>query len=250
MSELRCLRCKTVPLTEAGPSDPRIAFFECPSCRRQYALRPGKQLTFRWLHPISLALYAGPVRRVACPAGLRRWPPLLVRDQPRGADGVVRPGDPAGVGGADAAGPRYPRLPGIGRGLRAFLGSVAARGRGVPGRPAARLTRHGRTIRLDRSQERNIQPDRGGTYAPSRGLRQACAPAVSVAHNVTRCHFWPVHVRRVSWPARPIKPTLATKDHADGAFSCESNPGVGFADSTGFSNSEGHRRYADALGLT
>ncbi len=58
MSELHCLRCKTVPLTQAEPSDPRIAFFECPSCRRQYALRPGKQLTFRWLHPISLALYA------------------------------------------------------------------------------------------------------------------------------------------------------------------------------------------------
>jgi hypothetical protein len=57
MSELRCLRCKTVPLTEAGPSDPQIAFFECPSCGRHYALKPGKQLTFRWLHPISLALY-------------------------------------------------------------------------------------------------------------------------------------------------------------------------------------------------
>jgi hypothetical protein len=58
MRELQCLRCKTVPLTEVGPSDPRIAFFECPSCRRHYALQPGKRLTFRWLHPISLALYA------------------------------------------------------------------------------------------------------------------------------------------------------------------------------------------------
>jgi hypothetical protein len=57
MSELRCLRCKTVPLTEAAQSDLRLAFFECPSCRRQYALQPGKQLTFRWVHPISLALY-------------------------------------------------------------------------------------------------------------------------------------------------------------------------------------------------
>ena len=58
MSELRCLRCKTVPVAEARPPGPRIAFFECPRCRRQYALRPGKRLTFRWPHPISLPLYA------------------------------------------------------------------------------------------------------------------------------------------------------------------------------------------------
>jgi hypothetical protein len=57
MSERRCLRCKKAPLTEVGTFDPRIKFFECPICRRHYALKPGRQLTFRWLHPISLALY-------------------------------------------------------------------------------------------------------------------------------------------------------------------------------------------------
>jgi hypothetical protein len=40
-----------------GSSDARVTFFECPACQRQYTLRPGKGLTFRWLHPISLALY-------------------------------------------------------------------------------------------------------------------------------------------------------------------------------------------------
>ncbi len=56
MSEYRCVRCK-LPLTESGPSYPGIAFFDCLACGRQYALKPGKGLTFRWLHPISLALY-------------------------------------------------------------------------------------------------------------------------------------------------------------------------------------------------
>jgi hypothetical protein len=42
-------------LDAQGSAD--IAFFECPDCRRQYALKAGKQLTFRWGHPISLALY-------------------------------------------------------------------------------------------------------------------------------------------------------------------------------------------------
>src|SRR5262245_21001217 len=58
MSEYYCLRCKTVLLNELSPPpDARISFFECPSCRYHYQLKPGKQLTFRWLHPISLALY-------------------------------------------------------------------------------------------------------------------------------------------------------------------------------------------------
>ena len=35
----------------------RDSFFECPACGRHYARKPGKGLTFRWLHPISLALY-------------------------------------------------------------------------------------------------------------------------------------------------------------------------------------------------
>jgi hypothetical protein len=70
MNERFCVRCKTVALVELEPHDPRITFFECPGCRRHYALRPGKQLTFRWLHPISLALYGvisdqAPTERVA-----------------------------------------------------------------------------------------------------------------------------------------------------------------------------------------
>jgi len=81
MSELRCLRCKTVLLSEAGPPNPRIAFFECPSCQRRYALRPGKALTFRWLHPISLALY--PVQFDESPSGrAAEVAALLIRDRP------------------------------------------------------------------------------------------------------------------------------------------------------------------------
>lgn len=56
-SQHRCLRCKTVPLTELGSPGGGIAFFECPECQRHYALQRGKQLTFRWMHPISLVLY-------------------------------------------------------------------------------------------------------------------------------------------------------------------------------------------------
>lgn len=52
----RCLRCKTVLLVEVE-HHPGIRFFDCPNCGRRYALKPHKQLTFRWLHPITLALY-------------------------------------------------------------------------------------------------------------------------------------------------------------------------------------------------
>jgi hypothetical protein len=77
-----CLRCKTIALTELGPADLEIRVFECPSCQRHYALRPGKQLTFRWLHPISLPLYAvifypAPVSRAVSVATMfvRQMPP-------------------------------------------------------------------------------------------------------------------------------------------------------------------------------
>jgi hypothetical protein len=56
MNEHLCLRCRTVVLLPL-PSPPGIAFYECPACQRHYALKPGKQLTFRWLNPISVALY-------------------------------------------------------------------------------------------------------------------------------------------------------------------------------------------------
>jgi hypothetical protein len=56
MSALHCLRCKTIGLQEAE-FHPEIRFFSCPNCGRGYALSPGKQLTFRWLHPVTMALY-------------------------------------------------------------------------------------------------------------------------------------------------------------------------------------------------
>ena len=57
MDHLYCLRCQAEPLQRLDVSDAGIEFFECSACRRQYALRPGKGLTYRWGHPISLALY-------------------------------------------------------------------------------------------------------------------------------------------------------------------------------------------------
>ena len=52
-----CLRCKSVVLLGL-PSPEKIAFFECPKCGRPFAKRPGQSMTFRWLHPISVALYS------------------------------------------------------------------------------------------------------------------------------------------------------------------------------------------------
>ena len=57
MSEPLCLRCDGVELVRADEVSPEIAFYTCPRCERRYAQRPGGALTFRWLHPISLALY-------------------------------------------------------------------------------------------------------------------------------------------------------------------------------------------------
>jgi hypothetical protein len=53
-----CLRCPGVRLAALDSSAPQqILFFGCPSCRRQYAQKRSGPLTYRWLHPISLALY-------------------------------------------------------------------------------------------------------------------------------------------------------------------------------------------------
>jgi hypothetical protein len=52
-----CLRCTGVELVPSGPFQPEIEFFDCPVCQRRYARQPGRSLTFRWLHPISLLLY-------------------------------------------------------------------------------------------------------------------------------------------------------------------------------------------------
>ena len=52
-----CLRCSGVELARLPESTEEITFFECPSCHRHYALSPGHSLNYRWLHPVSLALY-------------------------------------------------------------------------------------------------------------------------------------------------------------------------------------------------
>lgn len=52
-----CLRCPSTALRPLSGSSPEMAFFECPSCPRQYARKGDGPLTYRWGHPISLALY-------------------------------------------------------------------------------------------------------------------------------------------------------------------------------------------------
>jgi hypothetical protein len=52
-----CLRCNGVELVPSEPFRPDIEFFDCPACQRRYARKPGRALTFGWLHPISLVLY-------------------------------------------------------------------------------------------------------------------------------------------------------------------------------------------------
>jgi hypothetical protein len=52
-----CLRCAGVILDRAPESPTGIDFFECPACHRRYAKKPGGVLTYRWLHPVTLALY-------------------------------------------------------------------------------------------------------------------------------------------------------------------------------------------------
>ena len=54
----KCVQCADVALTPIQPSPNNIEFFECPKCYRAYARKSGGTLTFRWPHPVSLALYA------------------------------------------------------------------------------------------------------------------------------------------------------------------------------------------------
>jgi hypothetical protein len=53
-----CLRCANVKLRRLPGSTFEIRFFACPRCHRQYAKKPETALTFRWLHPVTLPLYA------------------------------------------------------------------------------------------------------------------------------------------------------------------------------------------------
>ncbi len=55
--QVLCLRCDSTQLLPSSDSSPEMEFFECPGCRRAYARAPGGALTYRWLHPVSLALY-------------------------------------------------------------------------------------------------------------------------------------------------------------------------------------------------
>ena len=57
MYKASCLRCSGQELTQLPKLTDEIKLFECSSCHRQYAQKPGGPLTYRWLHPISLALY-------------------------------------------------------------------------------------------------------------------------------------------------------------------------------------------------
>ena len=64
----KCLRCSDAELARV-PSTEGVEFFRCPQCGRDYARMPGKQLTYRWKHPISIPLYLilferDPIRRV------------------------------------------------------------------------------------------------------------------------------------------------------------------------------------------
>lgn len=52
-----CPRCPGVSLIRSPDSSREIDFFECPSCRRHYARKQHGALTYRWLHPVTLALY-------------------------------------------------------------------------------------------------------------------------------------------------------------------------------------------------
>ena len=71
---LNCLRCNTVVLNVLSDSSKGISFYECPSCLRNYAQKKAGSLTYRWGHPLSLALYfvlfeLEPLRRVQQVAG-------------------------------------------------------------------------------------------------------------------------------------------------------------------------------------
>jgi hypothetical protein len=90
MEPLFCLRCKTVELNDLPDSRPEeIRFLECPACSRSFAKRAGKSLTFRWLHPIPVALYPvlfdrDPVARVGFVAEQLRG------DHPEWRDAMIR----------------------------------------------------------------------------------------------------------------------------------------------------------------
>lgn len=56
-SNVSCLRCAAVTLRGLPHTGGGVSFYECPACMRHYAQKQGGALTYRWLHPISLALY-------------------------------------------------------------------------------------------------------------------------------------------------------------------------------------------------
>ena len=55
--ELWCFRCPNQPIGQTPSELHATQFYVCPVCKRQYSRPAEGVLTFRWLHPISLALY-------------------------------------------------------------------------------------------------------------------------------------------------------------------------------------------------
>ena len=83
---IACPCCGAPELTFAPDSRREIEFFECPACRRRYARKTGGALTFRWGHPVTLALYgvlfaADPVAEAEAQASrfAGQWPPDTLR---------------------------------------------------------------------------------------------------------------------------------------------------------------------------
>lgn len=81
-----CFRCLDVELNHLPEPPAGVEFLECPSCRRHYARKPAGPLTYRWLHPLTLALYGvmfhgDPVSQAApqAQAFLRARPPNELR---------------------------------------------------------------------------------------------------------------------------------------------------------------------------
>jgi transposase-like protein len=63
-----CPRCRTTALVqESCFASSLVEFFACPSCRRQYARKPGSTLAERWPGPIGQLLY--PIQFSSDPLG-------------------------------------------------------------------------------------------------------------------------------------------------------------------------------------
>ena len=78
---MSCLRCAATTLCVLPESSQEMTFFECPTCLRHFALKEGGSLTYRWLHPVSLALYGVLFKREPLEHA-QRIAEMLVRNRP------------------------------------------------------------------------------------------------------------------------------------------------------------------------